>query len=373
MANIKELLMSDETLFKDEGVFDRDYLPEIVNYRDGQLQELALCLKPGLGGGRPLNASLVGPPATGKTTAVKKMFDEIRDLTDKVRCIHINCQIHQAKFAIFSQIHKAVVGHIPPETGVPFTKVYEATFKKAAREGVSLVVALDDINYLFQDSRANEIIYDILRAHEVYPGSKTSVIGVLSDIDQNYQFDPKVVSIFRPREIFFQPYSKAEIIEILRERARLGFFPGVVDDDVLNKIASYACDHADLRVGIEVLRTSALIAESEASKKITKDHAKKAYSQSGDLNLKTMLASLTGGELEIVRTLVGKGEMDSGDLYDVVKEKGLNSYSTFYRTLDKLEKLRLVDTRPSTKGKKGRTRIISLHHNEQDVAKALGK
>jgi len=373
MAKIRDLLMSDETLFKDERVFDRDYIPEIFNYRDGQLRELALCLKPGLGGGRPLNASIMGPPATGKTTAVNKMFDEIHDLTDKVRCIHINCQIHQAKFAIFSQIHKGVVGHIPPETGVPFTKVYENTFKKAAKEGVSLVVALDDINYLYQDGRANEVIYDILRAHEVYPGARTSVIGVLSDVGQKYQFDPKVASIFRPREIFFQPYSTDEIVEILNERARQGFFPEVLEDGVLNKIAAYANEHADLRVGIEVLRISALIAESEASKKITEDHAEKAYSQSGDMNLKTMLDSLTDGELEIVKALVGKGEMDSGELYEVVKEKGLNSYSTFYRVLDKLERLRLLDTRATTKGKKGRTRIISLHHNEQDVAKALEK
>jgi cell division control protein 6 len=301
------------------------------------------------------------------------MFDEIHDLTDKVICVYINCQIHQAKFAIFSQIHKGVIGHAPPETGVPFTKVYETTFKKLAGRGISLVVALDDINYLFQNGRANEIIYDILRAHEVYQGARTSVLGVLSDIGQKYKLDPKVASIFKPREIFFPPYTKAEMIEILRERARLGFFPGVIDDVVLEKIASYAYEHADLRVGIEILRVSALIAESEASKKIAEAHAVKAYSQSRDLNLKSTLDSLTSGELEIIKAIVGSGKMDSGELYEAVKKKGFNSYSTFYRALDRLETLRLVDTQPAIKGKKGRTRIVSLHYNKQDVFRAIGK
>ncbi len=370
---IKDLLMSDETLFKDTRVFDRDHIPEIFNFRDGQLQELALCLKPGLSGGRPLNASIVGPPATGKTTAVRKMFDEIHGLTDKMICVHVNCQIHSARFPIFAQIHKGVVGHVPPDTGVPFTKIHETIFRKIAKEEISLAVALDDVNYLFQDGRANEIIYDILRAHEVYPGARTSVIGILSDIALNYKLDPKVASIYKPREIFFQPYTKAEITEILKGRVRLGFFPGVIDDAAINKIAAYAYEQGDLRVGIEALRVSALIAESEASRKITESHAMKAYSQSRDLNLKTTLDSLADAELAIITALVDKGEIDSGGLYEVVKEKGIDSYSTFYRVLGKLETLRLIDTRHSTKGKKGRTRVVSLRYTKQDISKALGK
>ncbi|MEE8168628.1 MAG: ORC1-type DNA replication protein [Candidatus Hydrothermarchaeales archaeon] len=366
---IRDMLMYEETLFRDERAFDRDYIPKDFNFRDTQLREIALCLKPGIRGERPLNASIIGPPATGKTTAVKLMFDEIQKMTDKVTCVHINCQIHPAKFTIFSHMHKAVLGHTPPETGVPFTKVYESIFKKLARDGKSLVVALDDLNYLFYENKANEIIYDILRAHEVFPGARTAVFGVLSDVSFDYKLEAKVSSIFKPREIFFQPYTPKEIIDILRDRSKLGFFPGVISDKVLEAVADYAFEHADLRVGIEVLRISALIAESDASRTIKIRHMEKAYSKSKSRNLKSLLSSLNKEEMELVNALT-KGETNSGELYGLLKEK-MSSYSRFYRALDKLESMKLIDTTPLKKGRRGRSRRIALRYTEKEVSKAL--
>ncbi len=363
--------MHDESLFRDDRVFDRDYVPEIFNFRDGQLQEIALCLKPGMKGGRPLNVIITGPPATGKTTAIKKMFEEMEGLTDRLICIHVNCQIQSAKFSIFSQIHKRVIGHLPPETGVPFTKVYESIFKKMIKEDKSLAVALDDLNYLYTNGRANEVIYDILRAHEVFPGVKTGVLGVVSDVRFDYKFDEKVASIFRPREIFFQPYNRNEVFEILRDRARLGFPPGVISDEMIGKIADFVIAHGDLRMGIETLRISALIAESEASRKITAEHVERSYGQSKFTNLKSIVASLSDDERAVLKSLAGGGGMDSGELYERLKAKSTMSYSTFYRILDKLESTRLVDAVHSTKGKKGRTRWISLRHGGE-IEKALG-
>ncbi len=365
-----DLLRHDETLFKEERVFDRDYVPEIFNFRDGQLREIALCLNPGLRGGRPINASITGPPATGKTTAIKKMFEELEEKTDKVICVHVNCQIQSAKFAIFSQIHKKVVGHLPPETGVPFSKVYEGIFKKITKEDKSLVVALDDLNYLYANGKANEVIYDLLRAHEVFPGARTAVLGVVSDVRFDYKLDDKVASIFRPRELFFQPYTRAEVLEILRDRARLGFFPGVVSDEIIGKIADSVVEHGDLRMGIETLRISAVIAESEASRKITVQHVEKSYGQSKISNLKAIIASLDDEERVVLDALVGGEGVDSGELYERLKSKSSMSYSTFYRILDKLESTRLIDAVHSRKGKKGRTRWISLRF-DAEAGKAL--
>ncbi len=373
MGKIRELLMYDETLFMDDRVFDRDYIPKDFNFRDSQLREIALCLKPGLRGTRPLNAAIIGPPATGKTTAVKLMFNEIEEMTDKVVCAHINCQIHPAKFSIFSQIHKKVLGHAPPETGVPFTKVYESIFKKITTEGKSLVVALDDVNYLFQEKGVNEVIYDILRAHEAFPGAKTAVFGILPEMSIDYKLDAKVSSIFKPREIFFQPYTQEELFEILKDRSRLGFYPGVISDKILRKAAEHAFEHADLRMGLELLRVSAIIAESEASRIINVKHVQEAYGKSKTLNLESLLGSLTEGELYAVKLLAERGEEDSGELYKHLKEKWPQSYSKFYRLLDKMESIRLVDTRHSKKGKRGRTRRISLRFSKEEISKALEK
>ena len=76
----KNLLMWDQTLFKDIEVFDIDYVPEQFEYRDEQIQELAYAVRPALAGGRILNTVCRGVPGTGKTTSVKKLFEEISGL-----------------------------------------------------------------------------------------------------------------------------------------------------------------------------------------------------------------------------------------------------------------------------------------------------
>lgn len=356
----RDLLMSGETLFRDERVFDPDYIPKDFNFRDNQLAEIAFCLKPVLRGGKPINAKIYGPPATGKTTAVKLMFDEVEEATQKICCVHINCQISSSKFAIFSQIHKKLFGYPPPETGVPFSKVYEAIFKKLSKEEKALVVALDDMNYLFYDRYGNEIIYDILRAYEVFPGVKTALFGILSDVEFNYKLDLRVRSVYKPHEIFFPPYKYNEIEEILKDRARLGLFPGVISDELIEKIASFTYEHGDLRLGIELLRVSALMAESEGSRKILEKHVQKAFKKTKNLSMEKMLEALSKEE-RILIELIPKGkEITTGELYELFKQKTGLSYTKFYRMLEKLESLRIIDTKFTGEGKKGRSRIIFL-------------
>mgnify|MGYP005815269017 FL=1 len=71
-----DILLWDETLFKDLSVLEPDYLPEYFPHRDSQLNALRFALKPSLRGMRPLNCLLVGPPGTGKTSAIMKTFRE---------------------------------------------------------------------------------------------------------------------------------------------------------------------------------------------------------------------------------------------------------------------------------------------------------
>ncbi len=55
-------------------VFDQNYIPEEYLYRLSEMQEIARCLSPLLKGHRGFNIKIYGEPATGKTTAVKKVF-----------------------------------------------------------------------------------------------------------------------------------------------------------------------------------------------------------------------------------------------------------------------------------------------------------
>lgn len=56
----------------------------------------------------------------------------------------------------------------------------------------------------------------------------------------------------------------------------------------------------------------------------------------------------------------------AGELSELFKEKENVSYATFNRTLEKLEFLRLVDTKFTGKGSRGNSREIILRFNPCD-------
>jgi cell division control protein 6 len=300
------------------------------------------------------------------------MFELVERTSDKVVCVYINCQIHTTRFGIFSQIYQKIFGHTPPETGVPFSRIYQNIMQNLSNEKKSLIVALDDINYLFYSKNANKIFYDILRAHEAFEGIKTGVFAILSDIEFRFILDKNVNSIFIPQEIIFNPYNKEEMLEILTERAKIGFYAEVISEELIEEIAEYASSSGDLRVGIDLLRISGNIAEADASKTIEKKHIDEALKSTGSINLTYTLKSLSHDEitmLDIIR--LSEKDLTAGDLYEEFSKKTRSSYASFNRILNKIEFLRLIDTRFTGKGVKGNSRVIILRFEPEEIKKCM--
>lgn len=364
---IEDILMADESLFQNINAFDPDYFPQNFNFRDTQMEAMAISIRPAMRGGQPSNATVLGSPATGKTTAIKKVFELVEKNTEKVVCVYVNCQLHTTRFGIFSQIFKKIFGHIPPETGVPFSRIYDQIMKHLQKNGKSLVVALDDINYLFQSKNANKVVYDLLRAYEEYPGVKTSIFAILSDLEFRFAFDKNVNTVFIPQEIVFPLYSYPEIEEILRYRAKAGFYQNVLPDEILEQIAMYTFENGDLRIGINLLRACGNIAEADASRQITQEHYDKAIDSLVSVNVSETLKSLNDSEKDILKFISEfEGVPTSGELSKIYKEKTGSSYASFKRTIDKLEFVRLIDTKYIGKGAVGNSREIILRFNPKD-------
>jgi cell division control protein 6 len=370
---IEDILLHDETIFKNINAFDPDYLPENYQYRDSQMEALAVCIRPALKKGRPSNAVVLGSCATGKTTAMKKIFEMVERSSERVICCYINCQLHTTRFGIFSQIYQRIFGHYPPETGVPFSRIYQKIMQHIVSEKKALVVALDDVNYLFHSKNANKIFYDILRAHEVFPGARTGVFGILSDIEFRHALDKNVNSIFIPQEIIFQPYLREEIFNILKERTLLGFYPEVISDKILEEIVDKTSQSGDLRVGIDLLRVCGNLAESEASRTINEKHLDEALKRTGPVSLSHTLNSLSKLENNLLELIINyKDEnLTAGILYELFLKKTNTSYSSFNRTLDKLEFLRLIDTKFTGKGMRGNSRLIILRFSQDEINKCM--
>lgn len=372
--DLQDILLHDETIFKDVRVFNSDYLPEEFKLRQSQMEEMAFSLRPALHGGKPSNNILLGPPATGKTTAIKKLFEMAQlDCEDDIICVYVNCQLHSTKFGIFSQIYKKIFGHNPPETGVPFARIYNKIMNELYDTDKALIVALDDINHLFHGNIISQIFYDILRAHESYEGVRTGIFAVLSDVEFRFILDKNVGSIFNAAEINFKPYTYEETYNILKERVNLGFYPNVISNELLEEITTYTFENGDLRLGIDLLRISGNNAEVRASRRIEYGDVEKAFKVSKSVSLRYILNSLSDKEKTLLRfiTRMDKKNITSGQLYEEYNRENKIGYATYNRQINKLEFLRLIDTTYTGSGKKGNSRYINLRFDSKQIQENL--
>lgn len=367
---IENILFAGETLFKNLNVFDPDFLPSNYNFREDQMEGLAIAIRPIFRNSRPINTVILGQCATGKTTAIKKIFEIVEENKDDVVCCYINCQLHNTLYGIFSKIHKEVVGIEPPVSGLSLSKLYQLIVEQLKKKKLSLIVAFDDINYLLNEVDVNKIFYDLLRVNEEYDGVKIGVFAVLSDIEFRFKLEKNVDTVFSPHEILFPPYSYNEIYDILLDRVKTGFYPNVISDELLEDITNHTHESGDLRVGINLLKVAGNIAESNGSRYIGDEHVDEAMTKNIFFNLKQSLKLLNGDEMELIRLIAREDKVfNAKDLFNDFNEKTGLKYHKFNSILDKLEFLRLIDIKFTGKGTRGNSRQIILRFSIEDMNK----
>jgi cell division control protein 6 len=371
----KDLLMWDETLFRDPEVFEFDYVPEQFQFRENQMRELAFQIRPGMRGGRPLNSICKGLPGTGKTTSVRRLFAEVGEATKKLVPVYVNCQIDNTKFAIFSQVYRKLTGHLPPASGTSFKQLFDAICRILVKDELVLLIALDDANYLLYENEINKVLYTLLRAHEAYEGIRTGVIVIISDLDVDLvkAVDARVSSVFRPTEIYFPTYEHAEVREILQMRVLQGLYPGVISEEMLALVIDQTQKSGDLRVGIDLLKRATLNAERAARRTVERDDICGAYSVSKYLHLAFTTKTLKDEEKNVLRALANASnreqEMNAGEVYKAIAGMVPIGYTRFYEVVKKLDALRLVNLH--YREGRGRTRLISLRYEPAKVLEYL--
>ena len=366
------MLSWDESVFRDERVFEIDYLPETFKHRDSQMQSLSYAMRPAVRGSRPLNALVQGPPGTGKTTAVQKLFDQL-GAEPGVRAIHVNCQVDSTRYAVFSRLFEGLFEYEPPSSGVSFKKLFGQIADHLVDEDEVLVVALDDVNYLFYENEASDTLYSLLRAHEAHSGARIGVIVVSSDLNLEIveDLDGRVQSVFRPEEVYFPVYDEREIVDILSERVDRGFHDGVIDAPVLDRVAELTAESGDLRVGIDLLRRAGLNAEMRGSRTVSTADVEKAYDQSKYVHLSRSLRALSDSEAALVRVIAENDGEQAGDVYEAFADRTELGYTRYSEIVNKLDQLGLIEATYTDLEGRGRSRSLSLAYEEDAVLDRL--
>jgi len=362
----------DESVFRDEHVFEIDYVPETFEHRETQLQNLKYALRPAVRGSRPLNTMVRGPPGTGKTTAVQKLFGELQG-QGGVRPVHVNCQVDSTRYAVFSRVFEHVFDYEPPSSGISFKKLFGQITDKLVEDDEVLVVALDDVNYLFYENEASDALYSLLRAHEAHSGARVGVVIVSSDLDLDImeELDGRVQSVFRPEEVYFPVYDEAEIVDILRNRAERGFHEGVIGAPELDRVAELTAETGDLRVGIDLLRRAGLNAEMRASRTVTVEDVEAAYDKSKYVHLSRSLRGLSDRERDLVRVIAEHDGEQAGDVYEAFHEETGLGYTRYSEIINKLDQLGVIEAEYASVDGRGRSRSLTLCYDADAVLDRL--
>ena len=364
------LLRSDQTLFRDPDVFELTFVPEHLHHRDAQVRELAFLLRPPLRGGSALSAVLRGPPGTGKTTTVRRIFTMIREETQQVIPAYVNCRQDHTPLAVYGSIFKQVCGYAPPPTGRHLDDVKEAIAARLQDRNAALVVCLDDADELLPAGIYNSLLYQLLRLYEKWDVRKAGVFAVTSNLGLNLgaEADPSVWSVFHPTEITFLPYSRTEIREILTDRVRQGLYPRVLPAPLIDRIAIIAAGEQDVRVGIDLVRQACHRAEKDGRRRVT--HAD--VTAAARAVTAPVLRARTAGLSEAERALacwIAQRSRDGADMASGVVFEAAQEYlpkTTYHEHLNALAKAGIVDLVPRT----GRGREVRLRYDAGDVAAA---
>ena len=369
--------MSDQTLFRSIDVFEIDYVPELFNYRESQLNDLAYQVRPALEGGRALNAVCRGLPGTGKTTSVLRIFAELEQTTKKILPVYVNCQNDRTKYMVFSRIYAAVFGHAPARTGISIKSVMDAIGGALQRQEKSLIVCLDDANLLHYNNTLGDVVNSLLRLHQDYPGARAAVFATVSDMDMDLASDLSkwVISPFRPSDIYFPPYDGEEIRGILQERIRVGLYPGVFSVPMLDRIVEQTMESGDVRVGLDLVKRAVLNAECAARTEVVEEDITKAYEQAKHVHLAYTIRALSADERLLLRRIAELSQeqtepLVSGAIYTEGAGKPKISYTAFFKRLRKLDALRLVDLIRIQAG--GRTSEVVLRYEPEKVVQICG-
>ncbi|MDP6600354.1 MAG: AAA family ATPase [Candidatus Woesearchaeota archaeon] len=345
MALFKDMLHSDESLFKNELALDYSFLPKILPHREQQQRYIATIIKPLLTGKNGKNIFIYGAPGIGKTAAIRFVLNELEEETEEVVPVYINCWQKNTTFKILVDICEQLGYRLThnKRTEELFQIVKNMLNKKAAVFAFDEVDKLEEIDFLYA------ILEDIY---------KKSILLITNDKEWLDNLDDRVKSRLLPESLEFKPYNLEETKDVLKQRVQYAFVSDVWDDDSFELIVKKTAEAQDIRIGLHLMRESGNIAEDKSSRKITLDYTNEAIKKIDEFTIKKS-SDLTEDEQNILNLIKKNSEKKIGDLYNVYKEQGGELvYKSFQRKIEKLEKNKFVTVKKTSGGADGNTSIV---------------
>ncbi len=390
-------MLSRVQIIRDSQAFSESFIPPTLPVRDREaeflVEKLVRRLSDRLAG--PEVIAVFGPPGRstgiGKTTVAKYAAFRATELVRRrgVRAVPVYVNVYPAPslFNILSMIASQLSKSISIQGGSAYDGL-KAIVDYLYHKDMFAIVILDEFQSLINSPRVDDAyLYALLRVYEQVPApdgvQRINYILVASDyleLSKLRHTMPQVESQITFR-LKLEPYTSEELMKILRQRAEIALEPGTWDDNLLWMIADYfgydelrtdGIHDGNARRAIIALRTAAELAEMDGSPRITEDHVRRAigadtippFNESDlyGLSIHELLVLLAVARF--VRRSGGYGT--TGQIRRVYEELceyysvTPRSHTQFNQYVGNLSRIGLIEAKPSGKGMRGRTTLITL-------------
>jgi archaeal cell division control protein 6 len=354
MALFKDILHSDQTLFRNEQALDTEFIPKILPFREKQQRYIASCIAPLLQGRNGKNMLISGSPGIGKTASIKHMFRELEEETGDVIPLYVNCWQKNTTFKVVVSICNELGYSLThnKNTEELFAVVKNILNKKSAVLCFDEIDKIEDFDFLYS------LIQEI---------NKKTILLITNYKEWLLKLDERIRSRLGADNVDFEAYTEQETKEILNQRSKYAFYPNVLNNDSLSLIANKSFQTKDVRTGLHLMREAGLIAENDSSKEIKEEHTQKALEKIDDFSIKKSddLESQTKFILGIIKENSGKR---SKEIYNLYQQKGgQDSYRSFHRKIKNLESSKFIIIKKIEGGKEGKTLIIEYNQTSKKL------
>jgi archaeal cell division control protein 6 len=187
------------------------------------------------------------------------------------------------------------------------------------------------------------------------------VIRISNNALSQYELDDRVKSRMGSSEVFFEPYSKVDVLGIISDRAKKAFAIKI-EKEVLEYCATLSSDdHGDARRALDLLRVAGEICDGKkitlqnidyAQQKITKDRISViVYSLS--YHSRILVAAMCSNALFSGQPWTSTSEIHKKYLKTLSSDKKPLSYRRIVDLLVEIENSGLVESRTISRGRYG--------------------